>query len=126
MNKQIEHAILNASGRALATCGPEGINVIPVSAANVIDGKIHLFDFFMAKTVANVKVDDQVALACWEGLTGVQIKATAEYVTKGAIFEETSAWAKEAYPERTLRGVLVLSPTECYSVTPTDDSTVRL
>ena len=126
MTKQIEHAILNASGRALATNGPAGLNVIPVSAAQVIDGAIHLFDFFMSKTVTNIQSDNHVALVCWEGLSGVQVKATAEYVTNGVAFEGADKWAKEAHPDRKLRGVLVLSPNQCYSVTPSDDSTVQL
>ena len=110
--------VTSATGRALATSGPCGLNVVPVSAAHIVSDTIRLYDFFMNKTVVNIKQNPQVALSCWDGLAGVQIKAKAEYVTDGADFAQANTWAKEAYPERVLRGVIILQPTECYSISP--------
>jgi predicted pyridoxine 5'-phosphate oxidase superfamily flavin-nucleotide-binding protein len=121
MKKKIENAVLGATGRALATSGPAGLNVVPVSAAHVINEAIHLFDFFMNKTVVNIKQNPHAALACWDGLAGVQIKAIAEYITEGEVFAAADAWAKETYPDRTLRGLIVLHPLECYSVSPLEN-----
>lgn len=121
MKKKIQAAIEGATGKALATTGPCGLNVVPVSAVKIVDGNIHLFDFFMNKTVVNIKQSKQASLACWDGLSGVQIKAEATYVTEGDAFLASDAWAKEAYPDRTLRGLIVLRPTECYSVSALDN-----
>jgi uncharacterized protein len=112
----VTDAVIAAEARALATSGPAGINVVPVSVVEVTDTSIYLFDFFMNKTVENICLQPDVALVVWKGLTGVQIKATAQYVTDGDIYDSYVISMKVMYPGRTLRGVLVLTPTSVYDV----------
>lgn len=111
---EIQVSITNATAKALATTGPAGVNVVPVSVVEVSNTDIVLFDFFMNKTIQNVVAEPTASLSCWNGLTGVQIKCDVVRVTDG----ERLAAAQEAmavqFPERTLRGLLVLTPTAYY------------
>ena len=110
----IQTAVREAEARALATTGPHGVNVVPVSVVNVTDETIHLYNFFMGKTVENLLAEPVVSFVAWKGLSGVQIKATASYVASGELFETVAATMKVRFPERTLSGVIILTPTSIY------------
>jgi len=112
----IKSFLLNASAKALATYGPKGLNAVPVSVVQVHDYQIWLFDFFMHKTVANIQVNSQVSLVFWSGLQGYQIKGRANYQTAGTDFEQAKQYVAKHYPERTLKGLLVLSVDEVWDV----------
>jgi predicted pyridoxine 5'-phosphate oxidase superfamily flavin-nucleotide-binding protein len=118
LSNTVTTTIKEAAAKALATNGPRGINVVPVSMVRVTDDAIWLFDFFMEKTVENIESDPEVALTACTDMTGVQIKATNAYYTEGPEFDEGVAWAKEDNPERVVKGVLVLSPTAVYDISP--------
>jgi predicted pyridoxine 5'-phosphate oxidase superfamily flavin-nucleotide-binding protein len=105
-----------AEAKALATTGPNGINVVPVSVIVVTETEIHLFDFFMNKTAENIKVESAVALTAWTGLEGIQVKAIAEYVASGEVYEAAVTTMQEQFPERVLKGVVVLSPQAVYDI----------
>jgi predicted pyridoxine 5'-phosphate oxidase superfamily flavin-nucleotide-binding protein len=107
-----------AESRALATNGPAGINVVPISMAKAEEDAIWLFDFFMDKTVSNINADAEVALTTWTGYTGLQIKATATYVTDGADFVQAVAWVKTKNPDRETKGLIILTPSSIYDVSP--------
>lgn len=112
----ITTTLTTAEAKALATTGPHGVNVVPVSVLEVADDTIYLYDFFMGKTVENLISEPAVALSAWSGLAGVQIKATAAYQSDGAVFEAAVPAMRERFPERTLRGVIALTPTTVYDV----------
>lgn len=116
ITNDIKRTILTADAKALATSGPQGVNVVPVSVVAVVGDVIHLYDFFMGKTVENISYSNQAALAVWSGLAGVQIKTSVEYVTAGDIFDQVSLEMKERFPDRTLRGVLELTPLAIYDI----------
>ncbi len=116
MEQNIIDQIITAEARALATHGPHGVNVVPVSVVEVVDGVIHLYNFFMGKTIENLLADPQVALTCWRGLEGIQIKATATYITTGDVFLAATVAMKERFPARTLCGVIILTPTAVFDV----------
>jgi predicted pyridoxine 5'-phosphate oxidase superfamily flavin-nucleotide-binding protein len=116
MDQTIIDQIINADARALATTGPHGVNVIPVSVVAVNDGHIHLYNFFMGKTVENLIAEPTVALTCWKGLAGVQIKATAGYLEEGDVFDAAKEEMLTRFPDRTLSGVIVLTPTVIFDV----------
>jgi hypothetical protein len=106
-----------AEGRALATTGPHGINVVPVSVITLTEaGEIYLYDFFMDKTVTNLTSDSTVALSAWSGLAGIQVKATAAYETAGERFAAEEVKMKAQFPDRTLRGVIILTPSAVYDI----------
>lgn len=116
LTPEIQSQISDAEARALATTGPNGVNVVPVSVVNVTNTEIHLYDFFMGKTVVNLQAEPQVALTAWSGLSGMQVKATATYVTNGDVFAAAKTEMRERFPERTLSGVIVLTPTAVYDI----------
>lgn len=116
LTKDIIDALQNAGARALATTGPHGVNVVPVSVIHTSETEIHLFDFFMGKTVENLKVESSVALTAWSGLVGIQIKGESEYVESGEMFDSYAVEMKERFPERTLHGVIVIKPSYLYDI----------
>lgn len=118
MKQEIEEIITNSESAALATTGPQGINVVPISVFEVRGEEIHLFDFFMTKTVENIKVESKVALTCWKGFVGMQIKAEVAYETEGEDYDAAVTEMKERFPDRTLSGLIRLTPTEIYDVAP--------
>ncbi len=111
--------ILNAEGKALATTGSYGLNVVPVSTIRVMDGNIWLMNYFFKKTLANIHQEPRASLVCWRGLDGVQIKGSTTYVEDGEWYADAHQWVKEHVPNRTLKGLLILKPEEIYSVAPT-------
>ncbi|MCA9356661.1 pyridoxamine 5'-phosphate oxidase family protein [Candidatus Nomurabacteria bacterium] len=116
LTKDIIDALQNAEARALATTGPHGINVVPFSVIDVSETEIHLFNFFMSKTVENLKENKTVALIAWSGLAGIQIKGEADYVESGEMFDSYTKEMKERFPERTLHGIITIKPSYLYDV----------
>ncbi|MBP6911921.1 MAG: pyridoxamine 5'-phosphate oxidase family protein [Candidatus Pacebacteria bacterium] len=118
LSPEIVEEILQADNKALATYGKHGINVVPVSTVRVVDGTILLMNYFMNKTIENILENQHVALSCWKGMKGCQIKGTISYVSEGAIFEEAKDWIEKNVSNRTLKGLLVLTPQSVHTVTP--------
>lgn len=118
MQSKVIEALTQAAAKALATTGPHGVNVVPISMIKIDNDTIWLFDFFMNKTVANIKADPAVALTAWTSMTGVQIKALASYVTEGEDFEAAVKWVETQNPDRLTRGLLMLKPTAIYDISP--------
>lgn len=110
--------ILNADGKALATAGLHGINVVPISTVRIVDNRIWLMNYFMKKTLENILEQPQVAFACWRGLDGVQIKGRVEYTESGWAVAEARTWVTQNVPNRVVKGLLILTPEEVYSVAP--------
>lgn len=109
-----------ATSKALATSGPSDINVVPVSMIKVPDtaDSLWLFDFFMEKTIANIKIHSKVALTAWTDLKGIQLKATAEYVNSGPDFDAAEAWVKTQNPHRVTKGLIILKPYAIFDISP--------
>lgn len=122
MEKHIEQFLLQADSKALATNGPAGINVVPVSSLKVVGGKIWLINYFMDKTLQNILSEQPVALTAWSKMIGYQIKGTTDYLSEGPEFEQAVAWIKEILPDRIVRGLIILSPTEIHDIAPTKDT----
>ena len=118
MHEQIKRKIVGATSAALATTGPAGLNVVPLSVWEVVGDEVHCYDFFMNKTAENLQAGAPVALTCWQGFTGVQMKASAVYETSGEVYGEAVEVMKERFPDRALKAVVRLTPTEAYDVAP--------
>ena len=116
IDQKFHDVIENAEARAIASQGADGVNVVPLSMARVKDDKVWLFNFFMSKTVRNIKDYPEVALACWQGLSGIQVKGVVEYHTEGEVFEEAVAWVREQNPDRVLKGLLILTPEGIFNI----------
>lgn len=121
LTEQMIDIIENAEGKALATAVPGCLHVVPVSTVKVDDDKIILVNYFMGKTLENIHSNPDVSLACWRGLDGFQIKANVEYLTDGDDVDTIKSWVAEILPDRTVQGILVLTPYEVYDVSATID-----
>ena len=126
MDKKIEETINNSEISALATNGPAGINVVPVSVFAAKEGEVHIYNFFMQKTEDNISSNPEVSFSCWKGFEGVQVKATVSVDIEGEMFNEAVSEMKERFPERTLKSVLRLTPKAIYSIAPGEDTSVGL
>src|SRR3989338_2963476 len=58
----LKSTLETAAAKALATNGPEGINVVPVSMIRVNENDIWLFEFFMDKTAKNAEAGKKAVL----------------------------------------------------------------
>lgn len=114
---------MGSDSKALATVGKHGINVVPVSTIRVVENKILLMNYFLKKTLGNIAENPHVALACWKGLVGYQIKGTIRYVDTGTEFENAKDWVIKNVANRTLKGLLIFTPEEIYEVTPPPNTT---
>jgi len=112
----IKAVLLEAESKALASAGEHGINVVPVSTIFVENENILLVDYFFKKTAQNLLMNNKVALVCWKGLEGYQIKGTCEYSTQEDVLLPIQKWAKDKFPEREVKAVLIISPEKIYSV----------
>lgn len=110
--------LANAKSRALASLGDDGINVVPVSMLKVNEDTIWLFNFFMDKTAKNILADQNVALSVWIDMKGVQVKGRCTYITEGESFTEAVAWVKERNPSRVVKGLIEITPTKIYDLSP--------
>jgi predicted pyridoxine 5'-phosphate oxidase superfamily flavin-nucleotide-binding protein len=118
LSNTVKETLAKATAKALATDGPHGINVVPISMIKVNNDSIWLFDFFMNKTVLNIATNTSVALVAWTDMAGIQVKAEASYITQGAEFESAVNWVLTQNPNRVTKGLLVLKPTAVFDVSP--------
>ncbi len=121
IDKEIENFLMSAESKALATYA-DGLNVVPVSSMKIVDGNIWLINYFMDKTLNNILSNQNVALVCWRKMMGYQIKSTVEYKTEGTDFDAAVLWIGEMLPDRVVKGLLILSPTEIHDVSPTKNT----
>jgi len=117
LTTEIQTFINTASAKALATNGPAGLNNVPVSVVTADVDQVILYNFFMNKTAANMAASDtSVSLAIWEGLQGIQLRATAISYNEGDLFATHQAVMQQQFPDRTLHSIIVLTPTELFDV----------
>jgi len=116
ITEDIKNLLLYADAKALATFSNDDINVVPVSSIKVVENEIWLVDYFFNKTRNNIKNNPKVALTAWVGLRGYQVKASASYLTEGSLFDEAKKWISKEHPNRLVRGLVVLSPTEIFDI----------
>lgn len=110
------NSLMSANAKALATTGPAGLNVVPVSTVKIIGNDIYLVDYFFNKTRENLKAGNSVALTFWNGITGYQLKAESHYLTTGSAFDTIKRWGQQNYPERTVYGVIKIDPHEIFDI----------
>ncbi len=117
-SQSIKDALAKATAKALATYGSDGINVVPVSMIKVNDDTVWLFDFFMGKTMKNLTANPSVALTAWTDMKGVQLKCESIYKTNGSDFDAAVAWAHTQNPNRVVKGLIILTPTAVFDISP--------
>ncbi len=114
--RQVCEALREAEHKALATHGKHGINVVPVSTIFVENEAIFLVDYFFKKTTDNIKERSDIALVCWSGTEGYQIKGKCEYITDGKNFSDINKRISQIHPDRTVSGILRIIPEHVYTV----------
>lgn len=119
LTKEIIDFLLNADSKALATTGPNGLNVVPVSTIRVVDGRVWLMNYFFKKTIENIVAEPRVSLVGWKGFDGYQVKGNVLYVTEGSQFDDAKAWVAQNLRNRVVKGLLILTPESIYSISPT-------
>jgi len=117
IDEYIEKFILSAESKALATYS-KILNVVPVSTVFIVDGKIWLINYFLNKTLDNIMENPHVALVCWKGFVGYQIKGPVLYVENGEYFEIAKERVAKILPERVVKGLLIISPESVYDISP--------
>lgn len=122
INEITKSFLLNAKSKALATYGPNGINVVPVSSIKIVENEIWLINYFMDKTLQNIKENPEISLVCWLDMMGFQLKGEVEYLENGEKFEEAVKWIKETLPERIVKGLLILKPKEIFDISPSQNT----
>jgi predicted pyridoxine 5'-phosphate oxidase superfamily flavin-nucleotide-binding protein len=71
---------------------------------------------FIGQTISNIEADSAVSLAVWQGFSGYQIKAVAEHHTSGNVFAEVESDLATTMPDRTVHGVLILTPRTVFDI----------
>jgi len=120
LTPKVINCLLNAEAKALATTGPQGLNVVPISTIKIENDKIILVDYFFDKTRENLKTNNDVSITGWTDLSGFQIKAKCSYQDSGELFEKTVDWIAKLHSERTVIGVVELSPIEVHDISIDD------
>ena len=117
---EIIKTIEEAENKVLATIGEDGPNVIPLSMVVVDGDDIIVCDCFMDKTVKNLSKDTRAAMSFWTGFVGVQLKGHISYETTGEHYDRYTKWLEGKHPDRTLRGVLVMTTEHVYDLAPSN------
>lgn len=81
------------------------------------DNKIWIIDTYFDKTKDNLLKNNIVAISFWENSSsGYQIKGKATYHTEGDIFIKAKKWILKSKPNKKVKGVVEVIPTELYSI----------
>jgi predicted pyridoxine 5'-phosphate oxidase superfamily flavin-nucleotide-binding protein len=83
-------------------------------------------DTFHNKTKENIIQTGNVAIAMWKGKEGYQIKGKAKYHSKGKVFEEGQEWILQSKPNKIVKGVIEITITDIFSITPDYEEAGRL
>ena len=118
--------LLGADGKALATAGFEGVNVVPVSSVRMHGDTILLVNYFFSQTLTNINENPNVSLAFWKGLSGYRVTATAEHITEGPVFDDVVAWIGKTIPDRVVKGVLMLTPEKLFDISAGEGAGKRI
>lgn len=110
----------NSKIMALATSDNNNTpNVVTIASKKILNNNtIITIDTFHKKTLENIKANNNVAIAMWEGSEGYQIKGKATIHTDGKIFEQGKKWILKSKPTKIVKGVIEIQVTDIYYLTP--------
>ncbi len=99
MPQEVQELLNTVPTVAFATSTTDGQpNIAAIGMKKVLDDEtVYISDQFFKKTLANVQVNDKVAITFWHGHDAYQIHGTARYVNEGAEFEEQAKWVNERF-----------------------------
>ena len=121
--KEVKDLFKQVPVMALSSVDKNGIpNVSAIASKMIISNDtIITIDTFHNKTLQNIKQNENVAIAMWKDAVGYQIKGTAKVYTKGEFFEEWETWILKIKPTKIVKGVVEITVTDIYYLTPTYD-----
>jgi predicted pyridoxine 5'-phosphate oxidase superfamily flavin-nucleotide-binding protein len=120
ISKEVKQFFESVPIMVFSTCSNEGIpNVVAIGSKRIVnDDTIWLIDTFFDKTKENILQNGKVSIAFWRDLQGFQIKGLSTYHTNGDSFDKAKKWILELKPEKIIKGLVVIKPTEIFSITP--------
>lgn len=111
----------------LATCGPEGPNVVPVAFKDVdSNGCLWVGDVFLDTTLKNLEYSQgKIAISVYDPHTmeGYQIKGHGQHLTQGEKVEAFKAMVEKMFQgAATAKGALCIVPDQVIVTTPGNDN----
>ncbi len=121
--KEIKDFFEQVPFMALSTVDENGIpNVSAIASKKIIsDDTVLTIDTFHDKTLHNILLNGNVAIAMWKDSVGYQIKGKAKVYTQGDFFESGKEWILKTKPQKIVKGVIEIKVTEIYYLTPSYD-----
>ena len=132
MPKEAQDAFNSAKNMVLATSTSDGApNADPMGMKKVLDDEtVYISDQFFNKTLANLKVNDKVAITFWDDEGAYQIHGTAQYINEGVQFDELKAWADGCFAAMgapiTAKGGIVVRVDALFTCKPGPDAGAKI
>jgi hypothetical protein len=130
LNEEMKNAFSKVKIFPVATASREGVpNVVPIGFCQIVDDEtIWIADNFMAKSLANLEENSNVAIYVWGPDTGgcFQIKGETEIISSGEKFEEMKAIVHTAKPGLPAKNLIEVRVTEVFQCAPGPDAGKKL
>jgi hypothetical protein len=130
LNEEMKNAFSKVKIFPVATASREGVpNVVPIGFCQIVDDEtIWIADNFMAKSLANLEENSNVAIYVWGPDTGgcFQIKGETEIINSGEKFEKMKAIVHTAKPGLPAKNLIEVRVTEVFQCAPGPDAGKKL
>lgn len=130
LNEEMKNAFSKVKIFPVATASREGVpNVVPIGFCQIVDDEtIWIADNFMAKSLANLEENSNVAIYVWGPDTGgcFQIKGEAEIISSGEKFEKMKTIVHTAKPGLPAKNLIEVRVTEVFQCAPGLDAGKKL
>lgn len=130
LNEEMKTAFSKVKIFPVATASKEGIpNVVPMGFCQLVDDEtIWISDNFMAKSLANLKENPNVAIYVWGPETGgcFQIKGKAEILSSGEKFEKMKAIVHAAKPGLPAKNLIEVRISDVFQCAPGPEAGKKL
>lgn len=122
LSEEMKSAFSKVKIFPIATASKEGMpNVVPIGFCQLVDDEvIWIADNFMAKSLANLKENPNVAIFVWGPETGgcFQIKGETEIISSGEKFEKMKATVHAAKPGLPAKNLIEVRISEVFQCAP--------
>lgn len=130
LNEEMKNAFSKVKIFPVATASREGVpNVVPIGFCQIVDDEtIWIADNFMAKSLANLEENSNVAIYVWGPDTGgcFQIKGETEIISSGEKFEKMKTIVHTAKPGLPAKNLIEVRVTEVFQCAPGLDAGKKL
>lgn len=130
LNEEMKNAFSKVKIFPVATASREGVpNVVPIGFCQIVDDEtIWIADNFMAKSLANLEENSNVAIYVWGPDTGgcFQIKGETEIISSGEKFEKMKVIVHTTKPGLPAKNLIEVRVTEVFQCAPGPDAGKKL